>query len=600
MGVLGGSTTNAGAASISRRPTVRAHVQPGASDARRHPSRRSSGGPASYVGTVSGTYEGIASESMGKGSVVHQSWSATGLRFNRVLGGNKRSLYQLVEGIVSFSGSLSETFAQDPCPPSTYNAAASMSVLNDAFEDPAKVTPGEKTDGGALTVIRFGGSTTYSAGGKYFKAVTANGTFVGVCAKEQLCNGNAPLKCVSEPEQKKIEVLETWFDTEGANNVAARDGSLSGSASHSEGEGGPFVQHTHWTWSLTPQVPPLRAVPGGPYTVGRGGVVHLDGSSSTPANEITSYEWTFTPNGCPAGVALDPHAAKRGARPEVVALCPLKVTLTVSDGSRTASATTTIRVNPRKWSTPVAQRPYSSTDPGFNPPPPRIYSRLVGGVFRPELDRSLGLNVSACTGASRAGRGGPDELVCPLRHSGSWAAHGFSLTERPVHDPGGPFDGFYYVNSSSFQIVRQGLLNHWIEPGSPPDEGAATNFYDFNQQHGTEIAGYLAAVEQHEGFGKPGVPRSGHTLAIKEALATTGSSQEPVDPRALAERQFGRNRAGLIRAVDALVNADQQVLYKAAEDPLPVIWEGEAWVWSPKHGGDDEWKQFVDKIGLGD
>jgi hypothetical protein len=146
--------------------------------------------------------------------------------------------------------SLSETFPNDPCPPSTYSATATMSVFKDGFDDLAK-TQGAPADGGGLVLTPGRGGTEYAGGGKFFKAPTANGTFVGLCAKEHLCNGNAPPQCVSSPDQKQIEAVETWFDTYGTGHLAARDGSLSGSADQSEGEA-PFQQTYHWSWDLKP------------------------------------------------------------------------------------------------------------------------------------------------------------------------------------------------------------------------------------------------------------------------------------------------------------------------------------------------------------
>jgi hypothetical protein len=182
--------------------------------------------------------------------VSHQSWTTTRLRFKLTVPG-RRPLYDLVAGTVVLSVSLSETFANDPCPPSTYSATATISVFKDAFDDLEKIELLHVSSGGGLTLFPARGGVAYSGRGKFFKTLTANGTLVGLCAKEQLCNGGAPLQCVSSADQKKIEAVESWFYTFGEGHLVARDGSLSGTDEQSEGEA-PYTQRYHWTWDLTP------------------------------------------------------------------------------------------------------------------------------------------------------------------------------------------------------------------------------------------------------------------------------------------------------------------------------------------------------------
>jgi hypothetical protein len=354
-----------------------------------------------------------------------------------------------------------------------------------------------------------------------------------------------------------------------------------------------------YKWNFTTKM--LLAVAHGPSSVVRGDQAALDGSRSiSTQGKIVSYKWTFAPSDCPKNVSPN-KVTKSGERTSVVMLCSMIVKLTVSNGQQTDSNPTIVRVEPRKWSTPVNQKPDSFTDPGFNPDPPRIYEVFIGGQFTSVIDEFLGLNVSACDGAEKdqTARRGPEDVICPLRSDGSWSGTGGFSVER-VHDPNGPFDGFYYVRSASFTIVRQGLLNHWLQHNSPVDQGAGENFYTYNAGHGTDLSGYLTALKQHEGMGRPGVPHSGHTLAMKEALAQTGSHGEPLDPRALVERQFGPHQAELISTIDTALKTDQNSLFNASSDPLADLWHGPVWVWSPKNGGYNDWKQVPDVIGTHD
>ena len=171
----------------------------------------------------------------------------------------------------------------------------------------------------------------------------------------------------------------------------------------------------------------LVADPGGPYTVARATRSWLDGSGSYPASQIKSYVWTFS-NPAPKCVAKPAGGRKTGVTPTVVMLCNMKVTLTVSNGSRTASASVMINVRPRKWRTSVRQ----------------VSVRVGGGGYKwtgPVIDWVAGVNESACPGVV----GNMDAMICPLARHTSWYNRGYQLVQ--VQDPGGPFDRYWYVQS---------------------------------------------------------------------------------------------------------------------------------------------------------
>ena len=131
----------------------------------------------------------------------------------------------------------------------------------------------------------------------------------------------------------------------------------------------------HWEWDLT-AAGGLKAVPKA-SPVKRGAKATLDGSQSTEAARITEYLWRFdeVADACPDGAPPAGSASRTGREVKIVALCDVKVTLTVSDGAGDSdTASTVLRVKARKdnrWRTPfspTARRPGTATRrPGRRP-----------------------------------------------------------------------------------------------------------------------------------------------------------------------------------------------------------------------------------------
>jgi hypothetical protein len=307
------------------------------------------------------------------------------------------------------------------------------------------------------------------------------------------------------------------------------------------------------------------AVPGGPYSVIRGHAVRLDGSRSL--GQIISYAWTFENPGvgvlknCKAGASLK-TGHKTGARPTVVMLCTMRATLTVSDGRKRNSATTTIRVRARDWKTPVRFVRYIV---GGRPPTP---------WKPPTLRGAAGLNVSACPHATTD----PAESdVCPLsRLLGTWNDNGYRLLQ--VHDPGGPFDRWWYAGSSTLTVDTQALLNPYLFKGAPRSAlRESPNFYTENAQKGTDVQGYVAAVREHESWGKPGTPRSGHTSAMNQPTTRDGGL---LDPRKGIEQILAPSKQRVIFELDRNIRGHASAIENWAADPLTTIWTGALYLWS--------------------
>ena len=304
-----------------------------------------------------------------------------------------------------------------------------------------------------------------------------------------------------------------------------------------------------WVLEVGPQV--VRAEPGGPYTVVRGEPLTLDGSASVGEN--LTYEWTFAPKDCPADAPGRTGAKLEGPTPKVTLLCSMNVTLTVSDGIKSDRKTVAVTVLPRDWKTPFNHVPEEgSVPPGGGRPvlegvsranPATGSVRMVGGQ-----------NVCALDPAAA------DHILHPLPSGDSWEHTGYEL--RQVAEPGGPFDGYWFVSAYSIRIERQTLINPYLLP-SAAGFGDTKSFYAANKEWGTDVDGYLAAIRAHEGTG-PG----GHSGLMRQAKMRA-------DPALTIEPQVGASGEEALRTrVDDEIRRAEFRICGAAKDPLPEIWRG--------------------------
>ena len=112
---------------------------------------------------------------------------------------------------------------------------------------------------------------------------------------------------------------------------------------------------------------------------------------------------------------------------------------------------------------------------------------------------TAGERPSACT---KSGLGG---VLCPdVTVKGTLDGKAYALAQ--VSDPGGPFAGFFYAGGTPLKIDRVALYNPNESAASKhkyPDGTKGVTWYDYNAaHHGDELAAYLAAVHDHEGWGQ--------------------------------------------------------------------------------------------------
>ncbi len=211
----------------------------------------------------------------------------------------------------------------------------------------------------------------------------------------------------------------------------------------------------------------LDAVPGGPYTVARGGQITVDGSASTPASRITSYSWTFS-SSCPGGVEGRP-STRPGATTKIVAVCTTTATLTVSDGEESNTDSATIKVTGKLKDVKFNQ--------GARPDTGNFPFSTDAGAF------VFGFN--RCT--VEWGQGGDPDRNDHWLHR----PEGDDVETKQVTDPGGPYDGFFYVTDHNLKVVRTIVLNRKLLQGG--------SVYELNDgEHRNDIKRIAAATEDHE------------------------------------------------------------------------------------------------------
>jgi hypothetical protein len=223
------------------------------------------------------------------------------------------------------------------------------------------------------------------------------------------------------------------------------------------------------SWDVKGSPGDLTAIPKVAAVV-RGQKSHLDGTASRKKERIQKYAWTLEPGpDCPGGASA---RTLEGPEHDVLLLCTTDVTLTVSDGTKEASAKTVATVRKRDWRTKIA-------DPDG---PYRL--RSVGLV-----EGHLQFGDTACAVTEE---GEADAAGHVLHREGSnvtWRGSTYELEE--VRDGDSPFNGWFYVSENKSRYARRLRINRELYPDSSTgQENAAA--------HAGDLARIFSCTVRHE------------------------------------------------------------------------------------------------------
>ncbi len=319
----------------------------------------------------------------------------------------------------------------------------------------------------------------------------------------------------------------------------------------------------------------LIAVPGGPYVVERGNLVTLDASDTytTDGVAISSYVWEWSPGpDCPPNTELSNTATAATPSPmrDIVPLCGLELKLTVTDAKRrVATATTMVTVRSRTGA--FAETPVNYIE-AFN------IDQSIDLLW--PFGEFFGINLPGCANPPPVTFAQP--VICPTPTDGSWQSNGYTIGE--ITDPGGPFDGFAWIDSVDLTIDRLGWVSDYFSPNGPKPIGASENWYQANLNAGYPAEIFLNMLQAHEGYGLGSNPLGGHMGALTSALTRITPSGVPLDPRRSLEMLWAPDGQTLKTNADFLLNNLNYELFQTTKDPRSLIWSGEILIWE-----NDKW-----------
>ncbi len=277
----------------------------------------------------------------------------------------------------------------------------------------------------------------------------------------------------------------------------------------------------------------------------------LDGSRSTPAWRIDSYEWVLRPSpSCPPGV---PTKTYNERIVEVKILCPMEAELTVREGSPGSVNTSSRAVSPRTLSPLAGSSSGGASDSTSAPVPFQkrswktkvnrqtnfvAYSGIAlrhpssGGTF-------LGRNYCAADGAVSDPQDLPNHWIHrKVAVPPSWEDEGYTL--GTINDPKGPFHGWWYVKENKLEIHRSAFVQAELMNTSSETVRHNKNYCPAGVTCDIDLL--IKQVKAHE---------KAHTdLVVKEI------GKADVDP------------ATKIEALTAAPEEGREILKKAADDAI--------------------------------
>ncbi len=279
----------------------------------------------------------------------------------------------------------------------------------------------------------------------------------------------------------------------------------------------------------------LDSIPGGPYKTQVGAKVTVDGSASKPKRKIRSYDWSFQSN-CPGGVQGQ-SSSKSGKTAKIVAICDTTATLTVSDGQSRVIDTDSAKIKVKNKLKDIEPKLGKGTKREL-----MAFSADQGGTYY------FGLN--------RCAREPFDPDVAD--HWIHKPDDGSDVNTKQVNDPGGPYDGMFYVTAHNLVVERTKYINSkFFENGE---------VYDLNVDAGRKYREGLQAIvnstTDHERIHGELVEKALKAKAFKKVMDELAEAVDVSDD-ALQTRADGIIIGGETVLKDASVESKVQAKLKA-------------------------------------
>jgi hypothetical protein len=351
--------------------------------------------------------------------------------------------------------------------------------------------------------------------------------------------------------------------------------------------------------------PKLTASIDEPESIKRGEKVKLDGSNSSPQEEIGSYEWIFE---SPSGAFPKHTTVTSDPSLEVELLETTTVTLRVISKRKDCPAAETspvdVEVKARtgpKWTTKVAAKDGFTYLP--NPVGKEVDKKWGHMTFLPvvaveDQDEPMMAFVGCARDPIKTLSDWPNAAFHvlhprdePGKRSTEWEGKCYEL--KQITDANSPFYDFWYVSENKIVFECAIYMSPYYAPKGPRPPGASDqdkNWYQRNAaQYGEQCPrGYLDALVQHEAT---------HISLIRDAV-----SQK--DPAKAIERQYrgtgDEAKEKLIEDLTLLLAQADKDLHDASTtlDPKPADdnplgksklwdgktdrWDGQQWVPVPE------------------
>jgi hypothetical protein len=149
----------------------------------------------------------------------------------------------------------------------------------------------------------------------------------------------------------------------------------------------------------------------------------------------------------------------------------------------------------------------------------------------------------------------------------------------------------WYIESSSFVIEMETVINKYVKSGTTPPSPPGTNFYEKNQSKGVNAAAFFQSIKNHEYKGTGGNGHGHHAyLEVEEAKPGR-------DPKEEIEGNVEDSENDLEFWTAVEVSVIEEALWNAAkpEPPDGSNWSGTIWVFD-FDASPQEWKSILSEF----